>query len=318
MLPVVVIPLTVLLIESPSAKTAALEILIRAGGIIVIFLAVLRQSVLLWERDRLLMRERDLLEDAENEIAERKRVQEERENLITELTNKNAELEVFIYTVSHDLKSPLVTIRGFLGFLEQDAVAGNIERHKINARRIANAVDKMRELLSDLLELSRVGRFINKLEKIQFEDLARVAIELVEGRLLAGNVTVEIQPGLPTVYGDRKRLVEVLQNLIDNAAKYMGGQPQPRIEIGYNGEENGSLHFYVRDNGIGIAQEYHERIFGLFEKLDAQSEGTGIGLTLVKRIVEFHGGRIWVESEPQKESTFFFTLPSQPIPDSVI
>jgi signal transduction histidine kinase len=105
--------------------------------------------------------------------------------------------------------------------------------------------------------------------------------------------------------------MEVLQNLLDNAAKYMGDQPDPRIEIGQRGEdaERGQLIFFVKDNGIGIAPEYHERIFGLFNKLDPKSEGTGIGLALVKRIVEVHGGRVWVESELGKGSTFFFTLP---------
>jgi signal transduction histidine kinase len=112
--------------------------------------------------------------------------------------------------------------------------------------------------------------------------------------------------------------VEVVQNLIDNAAKYMGDQAMPTVEIGQRGLENGMPVFFVRDNGIGIAPEHHERIFGLFNKLDARSEGTGVGLALVKRIVEVHGGRIWVESEMGEGTTFFFTLPSKPKPDSVI
>ena len=112
------------------------------------------------------------------------------------------------------------------------------------------------------------------------------------------------------VYGDRQRLVEVLQNLLDNAAKFMGDQPNLRIEIGQRGEdaEQGKLIFYVKDNGIGIAPEHHERIFGLFNQLNPKMGGTGVGLALVKRIVEFHGGRIWVESEAGKGSTFYFTL----------
>ena len=118
-----------------------------------------------------------------------------------------------------------------------------------------------------------------------------------------------LKPNLPAVYGDKPRLIEVLQNLLDNAAKYIGDQPHPRIEIGCCGEEEGKPLFYVKDNGIGIALEYRERVFGLFNKLDARSEGTGIGLALVKRIIEFHGGRIWVESEVGKGSIFYFTLP---------
>jgi chemotaxis family two-component system sensor kinase Cph1 len=123
---------------------------------------------------------------------------------------------------------------------------------------------------------------------------------------------VKLQPNLPDVYVDKPRLVEVLQNLLDNAAKYMGDQRDPHIEIGRCGEENGKPLFYVKDNGIGIAPEYRQRIFGLFNKLDARSEGTGIGLALARRIIEFHGGRIWVESKMGKGSAFCFTLEGSP------
>jgi PAS domain S-box-containing protein len=251
------------------------------------------------------------------DISERKRAEEDREKFITELTAKNAELERFTYTVSHDLKSPLVTIKGFLGYLEQDAISGNVERLKGDTKRIANAVDKMSQLLDDLLELSRVGRLMNAPELIPFDEIVQDAIETVRGRLDLNGVTVRItasqdaQTSLPALYGDRQRLIEVLQNLLDNAAKYMGNQPHPRVEIGQYDEdaERGKPIFFVRDNGMGIAPEHHERIFGLFNKLDPTSEGTGIGLAIVKRIVEFHGGRVWVESEPGMGATFYFTLP---------
>jgi two-component system, LuxR family, sensor kinase FixL len=115
---------------------------------------------------------------------------------------------------------------------------------------------------------------------------------------------------LPGVTGDRQRLFEVFQNLADNAAKFMGSQPEPQIEIGQAGAAfNGFVTLYVRDNGIGIAPQFHERIFGLFNRLDPGVEGTGVGLALVKRIVEFHGGQIWIESELGQGATFFFTLP---------
>ena len=120
-----------------------------------------------------------------------------------------------------------------------------------------------------------------------------------------------IASNLPAVHGDRQRLLEVVQNLIENASKFMGDQPKPQIEIGQCGEENNMPIFFIWDNGIGIAPEHHEKVFGLFNKLNQQIEGTGIGLALVKRIIEFHGGRIWVESETGKGSTFFFTLPKK-------
>ena len=234
-----------------------------------------------------------------------------RQNLISELESKNAELERFTYTVSHDLKSPLFTIRGFLGYLEEDAFAGNHERMRSDMQRITDATNKMQQLLNELLELSRVGRIKNESISIPFEELAREAVELVQGRIVERGVAVHIDAKMPTIYGDRQRLLEVVQNLVDNAAKFMGDQPEPRIEIGLDGEEDGMPIFHVRDNGIGILLEHHDRVFGLFNKLDAKSEGTGIGLALVKRIVEVHGGRIWVQSEVGKGTAFYFTLPSQ-------
>ena len=245
------------------------------------------------------------------DITERKQIEEEREKLIRELETKNAELERFTYTVSHDLKSPLVTIRGYLGFLKQDLLSGTPEQIQSHMDRISNATRKMEQLLKDLLELSRVGRLMKPSKKIPFEEIVHEALEIVQGQLEAHGVTVHTQPGLPVIYGDRQRLIEVLQNLIDNAAKYMGDQTHPSIEVGQNGKdvEHGMPILFVRDNGIGIAPEYHDQVFGLFNKLDATSEGTGVGLALVKRIIEFHGGRIWIESELGQGTTFYFTLP---------
>ena len=250
------------------------------------------------------------------DITVRKWAETEREELINqlekqkdELEQKNTELTQFTYTVSHDLKSPLVTINGYLGYIEQDAASGNMERLRKDTYRIQEAVKKMHALLTELLELSRIGRMMNAPVRVPFDDLVRDAMDTVHGQLEARHLTVRSQPDLPTVHGDRQRLTEVLQNLLDNAAKYMGDQTDPRIEIGQQGEEGDKPIFYIKDNGIGIAPEFHERIFGLFNKLDAQSDGTGIGLALVKRIVEIHGGRIWVESEVGKGATFYFTLP---------
>jgi len=246
---------------------------------------------------------RDITNQKENEI--------ERESLIRELETQNAELERFTYTVSHDLKTPLVTIRGFLGYLERDAKEGNLERMHDDIQRIERATDRMQSLLKDLLELSQVGRLMNPPEEIEFETLIHEALDMASGVLTEREFQVEMAPNLPSVHGDRQRLLEVVQNLVDNAAKFMGDQPNPRIEIGQRGEEDDKLIFFIKDNGIGIAPEHHEKVFGLFNKLNQQIEGTGVGLTLVKRIIEFHGGRIWIESETGKGSTFYFTLPKE-------
>lgn len=250
-----------------------------------------------------------LIED----ITERRRAEEERKALITELEAKNAELERFTYTVSHDLKSPLITIQGFLGYLERNALAGDVEQVRQDIARVSNATGKMEQLLHELLELSRIGRLMNPPEVVSFGELAQEAVDMVTGRLAERNVKVEIAPNLPVVCGDRVRLREVLQNLVDNALKFMGDQLDPRIEIGIQHNNAGAEpFFYVRDNGIGIEARYHQKIFGLFEKLDSKVNGTGVGLAIVKRIIEVHGGHIWVESEgPGKGSTFCFTLHPQ-------
>ena len=229
--------------------------------------------------------------------------------LVAELETRNAELERFTYTVSHDLKSPLYTLRGFLDFMDRDAQSGNIARLRADIARSASAADKMRRLLDDLLELSRIGRLVNPPEDVPFAEIAREAIALARGRIEERGVAVEIGPELPSVRGDRVRLVEVVQNLVDNAAKFMGDQPRPRVEIGAR-PFAGEPVFFVRDNGIGVPPQHRERVFRLFEKLEPASDGTGVGLALVKRIVELHGGRIWVEpSGPEGGATFFFTLP---------
>lgn len=251
-----------------------------------------------------------------NLFAERKRAEAEKEKLIAELEAKNAELEQFTYTVSHDLKSPLVTINGFLGLLEKDAGKGDMQQLEKDIRQIRNAAEKMQALLDDLLEMSRIGRLVNPPQNIPLDTLVRQAVALVAGQIAERGVSVVIAPNLPAVHGDLPRLLEVFQNLVDNAVKFMGNQPSPRLEIGANLAKNGSVICHVRDNGIGIEPRYHSKIFSLFERLDQTIPGTGIGLALARRIVEVHGGRIWVESDgPGHGATFYFTLPAAKPPN---
>jgi signal transduction histidine kinase len=252
----------------------------------------------------------EAFENAQHEIGERKRAEAEREIFIRELESKNAELERFTYTVSHDLKSPLITISGYLGLLEKDSKAGDLQKFNNDVQRIREAAEKMQNLLNDLLELSRVGHLMNPAEKVGFGEIVQEALSLVDIRLDEKKIKVIVQEDLPAVYVDRARLVEVVQNLLDNAAKFMGEQPQPQIQIGADSENN-QLVFHVKDNGIGIDSMHHERVFGLFNKLDSHSEGTGIGLALVKRTIEVHGGSIWIDSSAGKGATFYFTLPGK-------
>lgn len=235
----------------------------------------------------------------------------ERVVLNKELESQNEELERFTYTVSHDLRSPLVTIRGFLGYLKEDATSGDLTRFNNDLTRIGKAVDKMQVLLNELLELSRIGRIANPPEDVPFGEIVQETADLLAVPLEAGNIRLDIQRDFPTVHVDRLRIAEVMQNLISNSIKFMGDQARPTIEIGTKGSDtDGKPILYVRDNGVGIEPKYHERIFGLFNRLDPSIEGTGIGLTLIKRIIEIHGGRIWVESELGRGATFLFTLPT--------
>jgi PAS domain S-box-containing protein len=245
---------------------------------------------------------------AVQDIGERKVAEAEREALIRELEARNAELERFTYTVSHDLKSPLITIRGFLGHIELAAIEGRKNDVRADMERVYRSTAKMHQLLDDLLELSRIGRVAKTPEEIPFEVIVKDAVDRAHGRLAADGIVVEFDNPLPQVRVDRDRLVEVMQNLIDNAAKFMGDQSEPRIHIGVRDRES-ERAFFVRDNGAGIEPQYCDRVFNLFDKLDPKSAGTGIGLALVKRIIEVHGGRIWVESAGKGQgSTFFFTL----------
>jgi signal transduction histidine kinase len=237
------------------------------------------------------------------DITERKR--QERE-----LSDKSAELERFTYTVSHDLKSPLVTVKTFLGYLEQDLLAPDAERVKQDVGYMRGAADKMGHLLDELLNLARVGRKMNPPVRVAFQQVAREAIGLVAGRISTSRAEVSVADAAVVLEGDRPRLVEIWQNLVENACKFMGDQPKPRVEIGVE-QRGAEMVFFVRDNGVGIEPRYQEKVFSLFEKLNPKMEGTGMGLALVKRVVELYKGRIWVESGGLGQgANFLFTLPA--------
>lgn len=236
--------------------------------------------------------------------------QQELKYINEDLEQKIAELERFTYTVSHEMKIPVVTIKNFLGSIEKDLQNEKYDRARKDLLRVSTASDKLLETISDLLELSRIGRIINPPEEVDLIKLTQEALETLDARIHSKNVSVNVLPDLPVVCVDRGRMREVFENLIDNASKYMGNQPKPLIEISTRIQE-GKHIILIKDNGMGIEAQYHTRIFGLFEKLNPTSEGTGIGLALVKRIIEIHGGKIWVESEGLgKGSTFCFTIPN--------
>ncbi len=245
------------------------------------------------------------------DVTERKLAEAQIKNVNANLEQKNRELQEFVHTVSHDLKSPLVTFGGVLGLLKEELQE---ERLVAAGELIATAEETvvgMRETIDDLLKLSRIGTVANDLQPV---GLRQVAEELIRKHAPEledkdTDVSLELSEDQPTVLADRNRLVEVLDNIVVNALNYACDGPEPRITIGSEtvGRE---VRLFVKDNGPGIGREHHEKIFGLFQRLDDCKEGTGVGLAIVKRIMEVHGGRVWVESAIGEGATFWLAFPA--------
>ena len=234
----------------------------------------------------------------------------ERHRLVGDLEAKNEELERFTYTVSHDLKAPLVTIKGFLGLLRRDLNKSKMDRVFDDIGRMERATEQMYHLLEQLLELSRIGRLQNPAAEVRLSDLVRNVLEVEEPRIQQRGVEIVRSDGDLLLYGDQARLQTAIKNLVENAIKYLGDNPAPRIEIG--GREDGETTLvWVRDNGRGLAPENLEKVFELFTRLASDVTGTGLGLGIVRRVAELHGGKVWVESEGEgRGATFFLRLPS--------
>ncbi|HET8939925.1 MAG TPA: PAS domain S-box protein, partial [Polyangiales bacterium] len=243
----------------------------------------------------------------------------ERKEHEQELLRSNEELSRFTYTVSHDLKSPLVTIRSFAGMLRKDLVKGDAERVERDLHYIEKAASRMHQLLEDLLQLSRIGRKPSEPERLSLQELAREACELVAGQINQNGALIEVTPTPLWMIGERTRLLEVFQNIIDNAIKFAKPNEPARLEIGVEQGKPGEPPVVcMRDHGIGIDPRFKHRLFGLFEKLQPDASGTGIGLALIKRIIDVHGGRVWIDSEGIGAGTSLrFTLPSMTVEDGV-
>ncbi len=242
-------------------------------------------------------------------ISDRKIAEELLSKQQHELQQRNTELERFNYTVSHDLKTPLVTIETFLGFLSEDLVSRDQIAIDKDIAHIRGATRQMALLLDSLLHLARISHNDMPRQTCSFQSIVKQALAQVAGPLTARAVRVDLADTDASVYGHPAQLIEIWQNLIENAVKYMGDQPQPQIDIGFTVADPDVI-FFVRDNGIGIESGFIDKVFGLFNQLDKNAPGSGLGLALVKQIVEQNNGRIWLESAGANQGCcFFFTLP---------
>jgi PAS domain S-box-containing protein len=236
----------------------------------------------------------------------------ETRNQQRKLEQKNEELERYAYTVSHDLKSPLITINGFANFLLKDIKNKNFKNVPTDLQRIINASNKLSNMLDELLEISKAGQIVNKTDNIPLGRIIKEVIDMLSITIQKKKAKIIVSRRLPVVSADINRIKDVMQNLIENALKYSRPNINPIIEIGYRIEGSKKIIF-VKDNGIGIHPDYKIKIFGLFTKFKNKSKGSGIGLALSKRIIEAHNGSIWVESDGiDKGSTFCFFIPKKP------
>jgi two-component system sensor kinase FixL len=242
------------------------------------------------------------------DVTERKLAEKSQGQLLQQLGEINQELKDFAHIVSHDLKAPLRAIRVIADWLCADYADKFDDQGKEYLTLLASRVDRMQGLIDGVLQYSRVGRTEQGTVPV---DLAHVLPEIVENLGVPEHIAIQIAPDLPTVEADLTRITQVFQNLLSNAIKYMD-KPQGDIAVAC-AEEDGFWRFSIADNGPGIEQKHFDRIFKLFQTLTPRDdqESTGIGLTITKKIVEMYGGKIWVESEVGKGSTFFFTLPSR-------
>lgn len=238
------------------------------------------------------------------DITEFKNLELQKENLLRKLEKSNDELQEYAHVVSHDLKSPLRSINALVSWIREDNLDKWTEDTKEHLNMIDTTLEKMEQLISDVLEYSSVGTDNSVADHV---DLNLVLADIKTLLHLPEHIELRIADSLPTIKADRVKIQQLFQNLMSNAIRYCDKDPG-LIEIDYT-ESAGYFTFKVKDNGIGIAPEYHEKIFKIFQTLNKRKDSTGIGLSIVKKIVDLYQGDIWVESEMNQGTTFYFTIP---------
>jgi light-regulated signal transduction histidine kinase (bacteriophytochrome) len=246
------------------------------------------------------------------DITERKRAEEVLRTTLTELERSNRDLEQFAYVASHDLQEPLRTVTSYVQLLER-RYKGKLDPDADEFIGFAvEGANRMQRRIQDLLSYSRLSTRGKSFQPTNMEKMLEAAIANLSAAIATNHAVIEHEP-LPTIIADESQLSQVLQNLIDNGMKFHRKDVSPQIHISAKREKD-EWEFSVRDNGIGIDPSHFKKMFIIFQRLHGPQEypGTGIGLAICKKIVERHGGRIWVESEPGKGSTFRFTIPLTP------
>lgn len=250
-------------------------------------------------------------------VAQRtKELQQQKNKLVEtakELASKNEEIQRFTFAVSHDLKSPLGNIKGLASLIPKEI---SIEDHP-GVLEYLNLIDvsctNMNELIADITEIARLGKIENKNELLKTNEILNLSRNLIKSKLNLENVELVIAENLPDIFGDHNRIIQVFSNFLDNAIKYMGDQPHPKIIVDYEEDEDNTI-FLIKDNGSGMDQKALDKLFTPFERFHDNVKGTGLGLYMVKQIAHSHGGNITAESEGNgKGTTFKLTLPKAKI-----
>ena len=232
------------------------------------------------------------------------RLQECTANLVKSTT----ELERFAYAASHDLKNPLVAIKGFLGLLSKDIRTGDSERVARDMQHIALATDQMDRSLDGLLKITRVSLVEDTPQRFSLGELCEEVKNGLQEIVTRNDIEIEIVPDMPEVYADKSQISDTVRNILENAIKFCREDVNLKISVSAELQDN-RVQCRIKDNGIGIDPRYLDRIFGLFEQLDQNIDGTGVGLALVKRIIESHGQKVWAVSDGKREGTsIYFTL----------
>ncbi|MFP9098789.1 PAS domain-containing protein [Flavobacterium sp. RHBU_24] len=242
----------------------------------------------------------------EEDITERKKLERQKEELVTSLEKSNKELEDYAQIVSHDLKSPLRSINSLIAWIKEENEGGLSDQTALYLSMIENKLEKMDSLIQGVLTYSRIDKADVNKERINLHEIVRNIISIIH---IPDNITVQVDGTLPTILADRYRMHQLFQNLIGNAVNYID-KPHGLVNIGYT-ETGAHYTFYVKDNGPGIAPENHQKIFKIFQSLIKNERSTGLGLSIVKKIADNYKGRVWLESELKNGTTFFIQLPKK-------